>query len=52
MRVDYRRVDFGSLYSEEEMIELNQDELRVALENLPCCTTDKNEAALEIRSTL
>ena len=45
MRIDYRRVEFGSLYSEEEMIDLNQDELRVALENLPCCTTDKNGTA-------
>jgi hypothetical protein len=41
MRVDYGRVDFESLYSEKEMVELNLDELRVALENLPCCTTDK-----------
>ena len=42
MRVDYRMVDFGSLYADEEIIELDQDELRVALENLPCCTTDKD----------
>ena len=45
MRVDYRRVDFGSFYSDEEIIDLNQDELRMALENLPCCTTDKNGTA-------
>jgi hypothetical protein len=45
IRVDYRRVDFNSLYSDEEIKELNQDELRAALENLPCCTTNKNATA-------
>ena len=41
MRVDYRMVDFDSLYSEKEIVELDLDKLRVVLENLPCCTTDK-----------
>jgi LssY C-terminus len=47
MRADYRMVDFGSLYSSENVIELvDEDQLRVALENLPCCTTDKEGSAL------
>lgn len=45
MRVDYQLVDFASLYPEEQIVELNEDELRAALENLPCCTTD--QAGLE-----
>ena len=40
MRVDYQMVDFNSLYSAEEIVELNEAELRTALENLPCCTTN------------
>jgi hypothetical protein len=41
MRVDYQMVDFNSLYSAEEIVELNEAELRTALENLPCCTTNE-----------
>jgi len=41
MRIDYRRVDFDSLYSEEDIVELGKEELRAALENLPCCTTNE-----------
>jgi len=42
IRTDYQRVDFESLYSEEEFIDYeDEDELRAALENLPCCTTKK-----------
>jgi hypothetical protein len=41
IRVDYQMVDFDSLYSKEEIVDLDQDELRVALENLPCCTTNQ-----------
>jgi len=40
IRVDYRMVDFKSLYSKDEVVHLNQQELRTALENLPCCTTN------------
>jgi hypothetical protein len=46
IRVDYRMVDFDSLYVEEEIIDLDQDRLRAALEKLPCCTTDKEEMGL------
>jgi len=41
MRVDYRMVDFGRLYSAEEFRELSEDELKEALEDLPCCTTNE-----------
>ena len=41
MRVDYRMVDFDSLYPEEKIAELTEDELRQALEDLPCCTTNE-----------
>jgi hypothetical protein len=30
------------LYPEEELQDVEEDELRFALSNLPCCTTDKN----------
>ena len=43
MRVDYQMVDFDRLYSKEEIVDLNQDELRTALENLPCCTSNKEQ---------
>ncbi|MGB5749589.1 MAG: LssY C-terminal domain-containing protein [Desulfobacterales bacterium] len=43
IRVDYQMVDFDSLYSKKEIVDLNQDELRTALENLPCCTTNEEE---------
>jgi hypothetical protein len=42
MRVDYRMIDFNSLYQEEQFAELHEDELRAALENLPCCTTNQD----------
>jgi len=41
MRVDYRTVNFGDLYQEENIVELRTEELKGAIENLPCCTTDK-----------
>lgn len=31
----------AELYQEEEMQDVEEDELRFALQNLPCCTTDK-----------
>jgi len=41
MRVDYRMVDFDTLYPREQIVELDEPSLRAALENLPCCTTDQ-----------
>jgi len=43
IRVDYQMVDFDSLYSEEEIVELDEAELRTALENVTCCTTNEEE---------
>jgi len=42
MRVDYRMIDFKTLYQEEQFAELHEDELRAALETLACCTTDQD----------
>jgi hypothetical protein len=41
MRVDYRTVRFDSLYSEDDVVDLELEELKDALEKLPCCTTNK-----------
>jgi len=40
MRVDYRIVDFSSLYSKDQIVDLDEEDLKNALESLPCCTTD------------
>ncbi|NIR16291.1 MAG: hypothetical protein GWN86_21155, partial [Desulfobacterales bacterium] len=42
IKADYHEVDFDKLYSEEEIVDLNEDELRKALEELPCCTTNED----------
>ncbi len=42
MRVDYRMVDFYSLYEADDVKDLNEEELRTALKNLPCCTTNED----------
>ncbi len=41
MRVDYRTVDFDALYPAEQIVELDEQDLRADLEKLPCCTTDQ-----------
>ena len=46
MRVDYRMVDFDSLYSMEETVDVDEDGLRAALEALPCCTTNEDGTEL------
>jgi hypothetical protein len=45
MRVDYRMVDFDSLYPEAEIVDVDEGELKAALEALPCCTTDEEGTA-------
>jgi hypothetical protein len=50
IRVDYQMVDFDSLYKTEEIVNLDQAELRTALEDLPCCTT--NEAGSDFGDPL
>jgi hypothetical protein len=43
VQTDYKTVDFDSLYSEDEIVDYQDEgELRAALENLPCCTTNKD----------
>jgi hypothetical protein len=43
LRVDYREVDWQSLYSTDEIIIYdNLEKLREALEALPCCTTNES----------
>jgi hypothetical protein len=42
IRADYHEVDFDALYSENEIADLDENELRSALENLPCCTTNED----------
>ena len=40
-KADFKMVDFNTLYSDEEVIHIeNEEELRRVLEELPCCTTN------------
>lgn len=41
IRVDHRKVDFENLYPQNEIVTYGEEDLRKALENLPCCTTNK-----------
>ena len=41
LRVDHQNVDFEALYSEDEIVSLDEEGLRKTLENLACCTTDR-----------
>jgi hypothetical protein len=43
IKADYQEVDFENLYSEKEIVDYDENELRTALENLPCCTTNEDE---------
>lgn len=40
MRVDYQLVDFNSLYPDNTVMDLGLEELKEALEKIPCCTTN------------
>ena len=42
IRADYHEVDFEKLYSEDEIVNLDEDDLRTTLEKLPCCATNKD----------
>lgn len=37
---DYMAVDFQGMYTEDELVALDVDGLREAVEDLPCCSTD------------
>ncbi len=41
LRVDHHKVKFEELYSEEEIVSYDEKGLQKALEQLPCCTTNK-----------
>ncbi len=38
---DYANVDFDSIYSIDQLIEVGEDQLYGAIKNLPCCSGDK-----------
>jgi LssY C-terminus len=40
LAADHRRIDLDSLYGPDEMREVDEAELRAALEQLPCCPTN------------
>jgi hypothetical protein len=42
IEADYHEVDFDNLYPDEEIVDLDENELRKALENLPCCATNED----------
>lgn len=37
LRLDFEKVDFNSLYKDEEIVDYDEEGLRKALEGLPCC---------------
>jgi hypothetical protein len=41
IRADHHQVDWGNLYSADQIVDYDQPGLRKALEGLPCCTTNK-----------
>ena len=41
-KADHHRLDPYTVYSEKDFIDLDDEELRQALENLPCCMTNKD----------
>jgi hypothetical protein len=42
MQLDYHKVDFYALYTDEEIVTVDEKALKKALEDLPCCTTTKD----------
>ena len=42
IKVDHHEVDFESLYPEDQIISYEEQGLRKALEDLPCCTTSED----------
>ena len=42
LKADHHQLDPYTLYAEKDMIDLDDDGLRQALENLPCCMTNKD----------
>lgn len=42
LKVDHLDIDWDNLYADSEIRDLGRDELIESLQNLPCCTTDKD----------
>jgi hypothetical protein len=42
LKADYHEVDFDNLYTEEEIVHLDENQLRAELEKLPCCATNED----------
>ena len=42
IKADYQDVHFERLYTSDEIVDLDENELRIAIENLPCCTADED----------
>lgn len=41
LRADHHKMDFESLYPADEIVSYDEEGLKRALENVPCCTTNK-----------
>jgi hypothetical protein len=41
IRPDHRQVDFEALYPKDQIVSYDEEGLRRALENVPCCTTNE-----------
>jgi len=41
IKADYQEVDLDALYSPDEIVNCDEEQLRAALEKMPCCTTNK-----------
>jgi hypothetical protein len=41
IKADYQEVDLDALYSPGEIVNCDEEQLRAALENMPCCTTNR-----------
>ena len=41
IKIDHHDIDWENLYTQDEIIEYDEQGLREALEKLPCCTTNK-----------
>ncbi|MBW2410344.1 MAG: LssY C-terminal domain-containing protein [Deltaproteobacteria bacterium] len=42
LKADYHEVDFEKLIPEDEIVEVDENQLRTALNNLPCCTAGED----------
>jgi len=42
IKADFHEVDFENLYAADEIVNLDEKELRTELENLPCCATNED----------